>query len=205
MKLILVVVMLSLTVAACGTHRERSQVDPKAGAAYQSDSTKVVVSKKLPLAPFKGLIVISESALGSSAVDDVTQMKALSFFDQVLVFDDLQKALIENNVQSKVLTPVTSGDLKEIYHFYRPFLLVYFQSKFVKDADVVHQIIAVNPDTMEKVFVSEVEEHSKLKFNPVCVPTSGAGIPPSSFCVGPDRIIRKQLLDSFTRWIREND
>jgi hypothetical protein len=205
MKLILVVVMLSLTVAAWGTDRKRSQVDPKAGTAYQSDSTKVVISEKLPLAPFKGLIVISESALGSSAVDDVTQLKALNFFDQVLVFDDLQEALIENDLQGKVLTPVTSGDLKEIYHSYRPFLFVYFQSKSLTASDVVHQIIAVNPDTMGKVFVSEVEEHSKLKFNPVCVPTSGAGIPPSSFCVGPDRIIRRQLLDSFTRWIREND
>jgi hypothetical protein len=205
MKLILMVVVLFFTVAAWGTDGKHSQVDPKAGAVYQPDSARVVISKKLPLAPFKGLIVISESAFASSEVDDVTQLKALNFFDQVLVFDDLQKVLVESNLQGKVFTPVTSGELKDIYQSYRPFLFVYFQSKSLTDVDVVHQIIALNPDTMETVFVSELEQHSKLKINTVCVPTSGAGILPSSFCPGPDRIIRRQLLDSFAKWVREND
>jgi hypothetical protein len=205
MKLIFMVLVLSWTGAAWGTDGTRSQVDPRAGAAYQSDSARVVLSNQLALAPLKGLIVISESAFARSAVDDVMQLKALNFFKQVLVFDDLEKVLVGNSLQDKVFTPVTRGDLKDIYHLYQPFLFLYFESKSVRDADVVHQLIAVDPDTMERVFVSEVEEHSKSKFNAVCVPTSGAGIAPSSYCAGPDRIIRGQLLDSFAKWIRANE
>ncbi|MGO9445089.1 MAG: hypothetical protein ACLPXB_09970 [Thiobacillaceae bacterium] len=205
MKLIFVIFVLCLTGAAWGTDGKRSQVDPKAGAADQSDSARVIISNKLALAPLKGMIVISESAFARSAVDDVTQLKALNFFEQVLVFDDLEKVLVGSSSQGKVFTPVTSGDLKDIYHSYRPFLFVYFESKSVGDADIVHRLIAVDPDTMERVFVSEVEEHSKLKFNAVCVPTSGAGVLPSSFCAGPNRIIRGQLLGSFAKWIRENE
>jgi hypothetical protein len=224
MKVILTVVVMSLAMAACSTYEQPSQVmssaktgqplsetdvssrmPPLAQAeADHSDSARVVLSKNLSLARFKGLVVIAESVFAGSGLDDVGQLKAINYFDRVLVYDDLQKLLVDNNLQGNAFTPASSGDLLDIYENYRPFLLIYFQSKSLIHGVIVDDIVAIDPGNMETVFMSEVEDKSKSKPIADCVPAARAGSIPSTFCAGPDRNIRRKLLDSFARWVREN-
>lgn len=204
-------ILFSLLVSACGTYGESkiAQVNPKTGL-LQSDQevavAKVVVSKKLALSSYKDLAVISKDDFSpmnsNSKTDNVKQLKALGYFNEVISFDDLQRLVVSNNLQSKVTTLSNWGGVRDLYRSYKPFLVIHF--KCIERGDIVYRLLVTNPDTLENVFVSEVEVHSKIGYGLTSLATLGAGMNRNNMCTGYDQDTRYPLFNSLIVWINQN-
>ena len=206
-----VAILFSLLVSACGTYGESkiAQVDPKTGL-LQSDQkvtvAKILVSKKLALSSYKDLAVISKddfSPMNSNfKTDNVKQLKVLNYFNEVISFDDLQQLVVSNNLQSKVTTLSNWGGVRDLYRSYKPFLVIHF--KCVESGNISYRLIVTNPDTLENVFVSEVEVHSKTGYGLMGLLTLGAGMNSGNRCTGYDQDTRYPLFNSLITWINQN-
>ena len=204
-------ILFSLLVSACGTYGESkiAQVDPKTGL-LQSDQkvavAKILVSKKLALSSYKDLAVISKddfSPMNSNfKTDNVKQLKVLNYFNEVISFDDLEQLVISNNLQSKVTTLSNWGGVRDLYRSYKPFLVIHF--KCVENGNISYRLIVTNPDTLENVFVSEVEVHSKTGYGLMGLLTLGAGMNSGNRCTGYDQDTRYPLFNSLITWINQN-
>ena len=212
MKLILIVVFISW-LTACGTNREIAPIDSKTGMLQSSGTiadARVLISKKIPLAKFKGMIVVASADLDSdeiNKVDEVKQVKAINYFDDVYSVADLQKLVIANNLQDKVMTLSTMEGLRDLYRSYRPFLFLHF--KCIKSEEKYYRLIATNPDTMEDVFVSEVKikNYSKTAYNLAAFLTLGAGMHDYDYynnCDVSDPEVRFSIFNSLIVWINHN-
>ncbi len=184
------------------------QVDPKTGL-LKSDSdipkANILVSKKLLLAPFRGLAVTTADVSRHTKTDVVKQLEVFNFFEHVVNFDDLPQLIIANNLQDKVKNIKTFGDLKVLSQSYHPFLFVRFSCVAHGGvANVTHRITVTNVETLENVFVSEVEVKHSVAFNAALLLSFGAGITKDDLCDGPDQDVRYPLYNSFIEWINEN-
>ncbi|BCK88721.1 hypothetical protein MIZ01_2527 [Sideroxyarcus emersonii] len=207
----LVVMLLCLSASACGTYGESriAQVDSKTGL-LQSDRevavARVVVSKKLALGPYQDLVVISKddfSPMNSNfKTDNVKQLRALNYFRDVIGFDDLQQLVVSNNLQNKVTTLSNWGGVRDLYRSYKPFLVIHF--KCIESGDIFYRLTVTNPDTLENVFVSEVEVHSKVGYGLMGLFTLGAGMNSGNRCTGYDSDTRYPLFNSLILWINQN-
>ena len=204
-------VLLCLSVSGCGTYGESkiAQLDQKTGL-LQSDRkvtvAKIVVSKKLALSPYRKLVVISKdefSPMNSNfKTDNIKQLRAINYFEEVLGFEDLQQIVIFNNLQSKVTTLSNWGGVRDLYRAYKPFLVIHF--KCIDSGDIVYRLIVTNPETLENVFVSEIEVHSKTGYGLIGLLTLGAGMNRNNMCTGSDQETRYPLFNSLIEWINQN-
>ncbi len=208
---IIAVTLSCLILTACGSLGESkiAQIDPKTGL-LQSDQTvavaKVVTSKKLALRSYKDMAVIFPddfSPMNSHfAPDNINQLKAINFFGEVYGVDDLQKLVVSNNLQDKIMTLQRWSGLKDLYHLYKPFLVIHF--KCVEIGNIYYRLIVTDPDTMENVFVSEVEVHSETGYTVMALLTLGSGMNGSNRCTGYDQDTRYPLFNSLIEWINQN-
>lgn len=182
-RFLVLLALASLVLAGCGTQMKVAPVDPQTGLIQsekgQVTEATVVTAQKFPLAKYKGLAFSSGG--GSFGVE---QLRALGYFDQVVSYDDLQKIVIANGLQDQVPSLNEQIGLNKLYRAYKPFLWVHFK-RVQRETKPYLQLVAINPDTMEEVFVSEVY----LDF-------VWAGV--------TDQNARYPLFNALNRWIRDN-
>lgn len=181
--LAIAVSLTTLLLAACGTQLKVAPVDPQTGLIKSEKGTvteaTVVTSRKFPLAQHKGMAFVSGG--GTYAVD---QMRALGYFDQVVGYDELQKIVIANRLQEQVPSLNEPIGLNKLYRAYKPFLWVHFK-RVQRENKTYLQLVALNPDTLDEVFVSEV--HMDFVW---------AGV--------TDQNARYPLFNAFSRWVQQN-
>jgi hypothetical protein len=200
-----------MLLSACGTLGESrvAPIDPKTGLLQSSQKlavAKVVVSKKLALRSYKDMAVISSddfSPMNSHfRPDNVKQLRAINFFDEVYGIDDLEKVVVANNLQDKVMTLRNWNGLRDLYRSYKPFLVIHF--KCVDSGDIYYRLIVTDPSTMEDVFVSEVKVHSQGGYGLMGLLTLGSGMNTGNKCTGYDQDTRYPLFNSLITWLSQN-
>jgi len=184
MRLRLSAIALSaVLLVGCGTQLKVAPVDPQTGLIKSEKGTvteaTVVTSRKFPLAQHKGMVFVSGG--GTYAVD---QMRALGYFDQVVSYDDLQKIVITHRLQEQVPSLNEPIGLNKLYRAYQPFLWVHFK-RVQRENKPYLQLVAIHPDTLDEVFVSEV--HMDFVW---------AGV--------NDQNARYPLFNALSRWIQQN-
>jgi hypothetical protein len=183
LRLVSLALVSTLVLAGCGTQLKVAPVDPQTGLIKSEKGTvteaTVVTSRKFPLAQHKGMAFVSGG--GTYAVD---QMRTLGYFDQVVSYDDLQKIVIANRLQEQVPSLNEPIGLNKLYRAYKPFLWVHFK-RVQRETKTYLQLVAINPDTLDEVFVSEV--HMDFVW---------AGV--------NDQNARYPLFNAFSRWVQQN-
>lgn len=204
-------IIFSLLVSACSTYGESriAQIDPKTGLLQSHGEVavaRIVISKKLPLTPYQDLVVISKDDFSPLNVkfptDNVKQLRALNYFKNIISFDDLEQIVISEDLQNQVTTLSNWGGVRELYRAYKPFLVIHF--KCVESGDIFYRLIVTNPDTLDNLFVSEVEVHSKIGYGLMGLLTLGAGMNSGNRCTGYDSDTRYPLFNSLIMWINQN-
>ncbi len=99
---------------------------------------------------FRPLLVVpkSEFLLGMS--------KNLTFFDEVITLEELEKRIIERNLQEKVPTINNFIGLSNAYKFYKPFVFLNIAPQ-KKEKKTYQQLKLINPNTGKELFLSEME------------------------------------------------
>lgn len=183
MKSLWIACVAAALLAGCGTQLKVAQIDEKTGLIKSDIGTvsaaTVIVAKTIPLNQLKSMAFVSGG--GEYGVE---QLKAIKYFEQVLTYDDLQKLVIANNLQDKVPSLNEPIGLNKLYKAYKPFLWVRFKG-VRKENKPFLQMIATNPDTMDEVFVSEVQ-----------LDYIWAGV--------TDQNARYPLFNAFIEWVRKN-
>ncbi|WP_374584186.1 hypothetical protein [Pseudoduganella sp.] len=153
-KTIFTISIALLTLAGCGTQGKVAKVDQKTGLLTTDvgviGTATVVTAKQVSLKQFKPMVFVSAT---QASID---QVKTIGYFDEVLDIDGLQKLVIANNLQEKVPSLNDKIGLNKLYRAHKPFLWVYFK-RINKDHKQYMQLIATNPETLEDLFVSEVQ------------------------------------------------
>ena len=176
-------ISLSALLTACGTQLKVAEVDQKTGLlqSERGEVTKAVVvtSKSASLARFGGTAFIS-----NGGEYGVNQLKATKLFSEVLGYDDLQKLIVNSNLQDKVQSIGEPIGLSRLAKAHKPFLWVNFK-RVTKENKPYLQLIATNPENLEELFVAEVH----LDF-------VWAGV--------RDQNSRYPLFNAFMAWARSN-
>ena len=151
-KYTLIIAMLS-SLIACGGIGQVRPVDSKSGyfSATKGGTAKaatITTNKPLDLDSRKALILVPTGDFTGSMV------KNIGYFDEVINFDDLEKALIQNNLTDEI--PSLNGKIamNKAAKKYKPFLWLHWDTR--KDGNKSYQqLILSDPITLEDYFISE--------------------------------------------------
>ncbi|MFN3695987.1 MAG: hypothetical protein ACK4VO_00990 [Pseudobdellovibrio sp.] len=161
MRYLLQFVMLtfSFLTYSCGTQLKSAPINKQTGLITdQKGNSKlaaVIKSEKIEIQKYKNMIFVANG--GEFAVQ---QTKELNFFDLVLNTEQLEKRILENNLQSKIYSLKTGQDLHDLSKYEKPFLVLYFKKNdFVKSSHLHEpylQMVVSDPLTFQDVFVAQV-------------------------------------------------
>ena len=146
--------LLAIILSACGTQQKVAPLDPKTGL-LKSDygfvlDAKVIAEKTVDLSKLKGLAFVSGG--GNYAVE---QLKAIGYFEEVVDYPGLQKLVVSKGLEDKVPTVADGIGLAKLYRAYKPFLWLTFKRVYRESLPYL-QIIAINPENLEELFVAEI-------------------------------------------------
>lgn len=146
---------VTVLLTACGTQMKVAPVDPTTGLLKSDtvaiDKATVVTAKSTSLARFGRL------AFTTGGGDfGVNQLKATGLFDQVLNFDEMQRLIVANGLQDKVSSISEPVGLSRLAMAYKPFLWVNLK-RINKGRDQYFQIYAIDPATLEDLFLAEIK------------------------------------------------
>ena len=181
-KAMLVAVASGLLLSACGgtTHQKVAEIDPKTGTLQSKGEVAkatVVTAKSGSLARYNSTVFVSHG--NDYAVD---QMKATKLFKTVLDYNDLQKIVIQNNLQEKVQTINEPIGLSRLAKTWKPLLWVDFR-RVTKDNRTYYRMLAINPENLDELFIADVDPFWK-------------GV--------SDQDVRYPLFNAFIDWVRAN-
>lgn len=177
----------SILFTACGTQLKVAPINPQYGLITsengEAKKASVIQSEKININKYKEFIFIPNG--GDYAV---LQTKEFKFFNEVLNYEDLQKLIIEKNLQDKVPSITDGIGLNKLSKNYKPFLTMYFKPFTIPNGittDRYLQLVVSNPETLQDVFVAQVK-----------LDLLWEGI--------NDQNTRYPLFNSFFEWINEN-
>lgn len=185
MRLVLTPILVAgcMLIVGCATQMKVAEVDQKTGLLKSErgevSKATVVTAKNTSLARFGRL------AFASGAGDfGIGQLKATGIFDEVLSYDQLQKLIVANDLQEKVVSVNEPIGLSRLAKAYKPFLWVSMK-RISRDGNQYFQLIATDPTNLEELFLCE----TKLDF-------IWAGV--------NDQNARYPLFNAFIEWARKN-
>ena len=143
----------SLLISACGTKLKVAELDSTTGyLTYKGKVAKatVLTGKKGSLARYNSTVFVMQR--GEYAAN---QMKATKLFKTVLNIEDMQKVVVQNNLQEKVATVTEPIALSRLAKSWKPFLWVDFD-KVTKENKPYLRMLAYNPENYETLFSADV-------------------------------------------------
>lgn len=172
-----------LLLAGCATQMKVAEIDQKTGLLKSErgeiSKATVVTAKNTSIARFGRL------AFASGAGDfGIGQLKATGIFDEVLNYNQLQKLIVEKDLQEKVVSINEPIGLSRLAKAYKPFLWINMK-RTTREGNQYFQLVATDPATLEELFLCE----TKLDF-------IWAGV--------NDQNARYPLFNAFIEWARKN-
>ena len=147
------------TLVACSTPLQVAKMDERTGllqSATPISKATIIISKKISLAPFKGMAFVSQWGPDKTESVVIEQIKAINYFDQVLNPEGLYQVIASYGLQDKVGNVEELIGLNRLYHKYKPFLWIHFKNGESNIRPTI-QLIVTNPDNLEDVFVSQAD------------------------------------------------
>ena len=180
--------LFSFCICSCGTQLKNLPINKQTGLITDekglSKTAAVIKSEKIEVQQFKSMIFVANG--GEFAVQ---QTKELGFFDQVVNPEQLEKRILDNNLQSKIYSIKTGEDLHDLAKYEKPFLVLYFKKVDLatkpNTQDLYLQMVVSNPVTIQDVFTTQV---------PLNIWTGNVN----------DQNTRYPLFNAFYSWIKSN-
>ena len=178
---------------------------PRASEAAPSSSISRVdvrIARVIDLAPYKALAVVMPEYL-ETRPDALARVRALGVFDQVIRSEDLPNFVMRHGLQGQVSDLRKWSGYQALFHAYKPFLVVRFDCAARSDG-VRYSLIVTRPDTLENIFVGDVEVMSRSSLEIRGLLTLGAGLYESNCYGAVDHGAVDALFASMTRWLNDN-
>lgn len=141
-----------LLIQGCTSMTVVKRTEKKNGYFYVNTvQSKIVTSiDSFAVDEFKPLLVVPKNdfVLGMS--------QNLEFFSEVITLEDLEKRIIESNLQENVPSINSYIGLSNAYKYYKPFLYLSLGPN-VRDKKTYQQLKLLNPKTGKEIFLSEME------------------------------------------------
>ena len=151
-KIVSLILTFSVFIQGCTMLKVVERSDKDNGYFYENiiQANTIISLDTVNMDNYKPLLVVpkSEFLVGMS--------KNLNFFDEVITLEDLEKRIIEANLQEKVPTVNSYIGLSNAYKAYKPFLYLNIGPD-KRDKKIVQQLKLVNPNTGKEIFLSELE------------------------------------------------
>jgi hypothetical protein len=184
MKKLAFLILISLGLSGCAPSMKVAKIDSSTGYIESKENpigtATVLKSEKLPLAKYKEWVFFTATndpqyEFGSN------QLNEIGYFDTLVTYSDLEKMVISNNLQDKVITLNSQIGMSRLAKHYKPFLWI------------MMGVIYENGETYAQLQVSDVEKGEYV----LQVRTS--------FKDGhTDETIWYPLFNALIKWINEN-
>lgn len=126
MKNILSLGLLCLLISGCGPAMKVAKIDSSTGLIQPQGAmlgkATVVKSVKIPLAKYKEMVFFTASSYQYEF--GTNQLKEIGYFDQIMKYSDLEKIVVANNLQDKIISLDNQIGLSRLAHNYKPFLWI---------------------------------------------------------------------------------
>lgn len=147
---IIPIALLSLLISACSVGKV-SPLEKTTGYFPAQSKATVITSKPVDLDSKKALILIPNNEFFKG------QIANIKYFDQAMTLDDLEKAIIQNNLSEKIPTISEKIGLNNAAKHYKPFLYLYGETRRDNDHSYHGRYVLVDAVTMDELFVTETE------------------------------------------------
>jgi len=149
MKTIFISSLLTFLVG-CGPSMQIAEVDSSTGRFPSEIKATVVSSVKTDLDSMKSLLLLPDNDFVKGQIANV------HYFDETMTLDDLEKYVIQNDLQDKVPSVRDKIGINKAYKEYKPFLWLRFDTR-KEGSKTYGQFILTKPDTLEDILI--VEKH----------------------------------------------
>lgn len=156
MKKILFLLLSCTILTACFPAKKVAKFDSKTGM-IQVDSGKkvgtatVIKNTKIELNALKDMVFFSSNQFYYDY--GYNQLNELAYFKTVMKFADLEKLVIANNLQDKVINLDSQIGLSRLAKNYKPFLWVQLTPHLENSVNYM-ELIVTNPSNAEDLFVA---------------------------------------------------
>lgn len=143
---------------SCGTQQVVTDVDNKTGLITDKNGkiarASVINGEKFDLKKFKGNVYFAGNQYA------IEQLTKFNLYKKVWNHEDLQRLVVENNLQDKIPTLREAIGLNKLYKHYQPFLWIDFKyvgSGIPASGDHFWQIVAIDPENLKQLFLAQVK------------------------------------------------
>lgn len=144
------VLALSLSLAACGTVRKVSDLDAKTGLLPTEHKARVVVNKPIDMDAYRGLLLVPNGDFMKP------QIEKIGYFGEVLNVEDLKVKIIQANLTDKVPTIQDRIGISNAAKHYKPFLWLRFETQGY-GSGTKGRYVLTDPLTAQDYFVAETD------------------------------------------------
>lgn len=143
------VFLAALSLTACSSMKV-AEVDPQTGYFPTSTKATVVVSRSVDLDLKKSLLLIPNVEFVKGQITNI------KYFDEVITFEDLEKRIVQANLNDKVPSVRDRIGVSNAAKYYKNFLWFRYERKGERP-DQRGQFIITDPKTMEDYFITETK------------------------------------------------
>lgn len=203
MRMVILSALLVLSVSGCGPQHPVAQLDPQGRFLSEKVGARAIVrvAKTVPLAQYRALAVITPPDCRIAA-DEVGQLKAIGYFEEVVGLHELPKFVTERHLLDYPVRFDKWGDYQALARAFKPFLLVRFRC--MRQGDIWYRLTVTDPEKVEDLFVSEVRVWTEAGYLARGLLTLGGGMTVDDDCVGEDKDVRLPLYNALIEWINAN-
>lgn len=147
--------LIALAASACGgTKGEVVRPDANGflptGSRGQAEQATTVTAAKVDMTDFRTLALVSASD------PVIKQITNIGYFNEVINIVELQKRIVQNNVQDKVPSISDRIGISNASKHFRKFLWIHFETETKNKKNYV-KLVGTDPTTLTDVFVAERE------------------------------------------------
>jgi len=146
---ITVSLILLAALVGCET-MQVAELDPATGRFPSSTKATVVTTVDTDLDSMKALLLLPDNDFVKGQIGNI------HYFDETMTLDDLEKYVVQNDLQDKIPSVRDKIGINTAYKEYRPFLWLRFDTRMDGNKKF-GQFILTHPETLEDLFV--VEKH----------------------------------------------
>ena len=162
----------------------------------------VPIARKIDLAPYEALAVVMPEYL-ETRPNALERVLKLGVFHQVISSEDLPSFVMKRGLQRQVKDLGKWSGYQALFRAYKPFLVVRFDCVARRDG-VHYSLIVTRPDTLENIFVGDVNVMSRSSLEIRGLLTLGAGLRESNCYGAVDHGAVDALFASMTHWMDSN-
>ncbi|MHB8742103.1 MAG: hypothetical protein ACYC9L_03175 [Sulfuricaulis sp.] len=146
------VMVAAAALSACATNGQAIKPDKSGylatGAQGSADKAHTLVADKVDMRAFKPLALVTASDFS------VQQVRDLGYFGEVIDLAELQRRVVEKNLQDKIPSINDRIGINNAARYYGKFLWIHYETA-KHDGNAYAKLIATDPTTLKDVFVAE--------------------------------------------------